>query len=93
MGPSAQSPQTDELFRPRLDEQLKMSHALIFLSHLMDWPRIEREFSKRFVSTRVIEDKCYQDAELKGIQVLRSSQRRGVRLKTKPPVARIGQIS
>lgn len=52
MGPAAQTPQTVEMFRPRLDEQLKMSHALIRLCSLIDWPRIEREFSKHFVSTR-----------------------------------------
>lgn len=52
MGPAAQIPQTDELFRPRLDEQLKMSHALIRLSKLMDWTRIDGEFSKHFVSSR-----------------------------------------
>jgi IS5 family transposase len=52
MAPIALTPQTEELFRPRLDEQIKMTHPLIRLSCLMDWPRIEREFSKHFVSTR-----------------------------------------
>ena len=52
MGPTVQSPQTEELFRPRLDEQLKMTHPLIRLSSLMDWQRIEADFSKHFVSNR-----------------------------------------
>jgi len=52
MGPTAPTPQTAELFRPRLDEQLKMTHPLIRLSSLMDWRRIEADFSKHFVSTR-----------------------------------------
>jgi transposase, IS5 family len=52
MGPVTPTPQTDQLFRPRLDEQLKMSHPLIRLSKLIDWPRIEREFSRHFVSSR-----------------------------------------
>ena len=52
MGPTAQTPQTDEMFRPRLDEQLKMTHPLIRLSSLMDWQRIEADFSQQFVSTR-----------------------------------------
>jgi transposase, IS5 family len=52
MGPMAPTPQTEELFRPRLDEQLKMTHPLIRLSSLMDWQRIEADFSKHFVSNR-----------------------------------------
>lgn len=52
MGPMAQTPQTDEMFRPRLDEQLKMTHPLIRLSSLMDWQRIEADFSKHFATTR-----------------------------------------
>jgi IS5 family transposase len=52
MGPAAPTPQTAELFRPRLDEQLKMTHPLIRLSSLMDWQRIEADFSKHFVSNR-----------------------------------------
>lgn len=52
MGPTAQTPQTDEMFRPRLDEQIKMTHPLIRLSSLMDWQRIEADFSKHFVSSR-----------------------------------------
>lgn len=52
MGPAAPTPQTAELFRPRLDEQLKMTHPLIRLSSLMDWQRIEADFSKHFLSNR-----------------------------------------
>ena len=52
MGPTVQSPQTEELYRPRLDEQLKTTHPLIRLSSLMYWQRIESDFSMHFVSTR-----------------------------------------
>ena len=52
MGPKPLLPQTEELFRPRLDELLKMSHPLIRLSHLIPWQVIERHFSIHFVSTR-----------------------------------------
>jgi IS5 family transposase len=50
MGPLAPTPQADELFRPRLDEQLKMSHPLIRLAHLIDWARIEQNFSQHFTT-------------------------------------------
>ena len=52
MGPKPLLPQTEDLFRPRLDELLKMSHPLIRLSQLIPWPVIERHFSTHFVSTR-----------------------------------------
>ncbi len=52
MGPTQQTPQTDEMFPPRLDEQLKMIHPLIRLSSLIDWQRIETDFSKHFSSSR-----------------------------------------
>ena len=52
MGPKPLLPKTEELFRPRLDELLKMSHPLIRLSHLIPWQVIERHFSTHFVSTR-----------------------------------------
>lgn len=45
-------PQTEELFRQRLDEQLKMSHPLVVLSKLINWELIERHFSVHFVSSR-----------------------------------------
>lgn len=48
----AQTPQTDELSRPRLDEQLGMTLPMIWLSRLMDWQRIEADFPKHFVSSR-----------------------------------------
>ena len=35
MGPKPRAPRTDELTRPRLDEQLKMSHPLVRLANLM----------------------------------------------------------
>ena len=43
---------TDELTRPRLDEQLKMSHPLVRLSKLMNWEQIECSFGAHFVSNR-----------------------------------------
>ena len=44
MGPKPRTPQTDELPRPRLDEQIKMSHPLVRLADLMNWEEIERSF-------------------------------------------------
>ena len=52
MGPRPRAPQTDELPRPRLDEQLKMSHPLIRLASLMNWQEIERSFGAHFASSR-----------------------------------------
>ncbi len=52
MGPRPYAPQTGELPRARLDEQLKMSHPLMRLASLMNWEEIERSFSVHFASTR-----------------------------------------
>jgi len=52
MGPKPRTPQTDELPRPRLDEQLKMSHPLVRLADLMNWKEIERSFGAHFASSR-----------------------------------------
>ncbi|MDB5745141.1 MAG: transposase, family [Polaromonas sp.] len=52
MGPRPHAPQTDELHRPRLDEQLKMSHPLVRLANLMNWDEIERSFGAHFASSR-----------------------------------------
>ena len=52
MGPRPRTPQTDELPRPRLDEQLKMSHPLVRLANLMNWEEIERSFGAHFTSSR-----------------------------------------
>jgi IS5 family transposase len=52
MGPRPRTPQTGELPRPRLDEQLKMSHPLVRLSKLMNWDEIERSFGAHFASNR-----------------------------------------
>lgn len=40
------------MFRPRLDEQIKMSHPLVRLSSLMNWQEIERSFGAHFTSGR-----------------------------------------
>lgn len=52
MRPRPRAPRTDELHRPRLDEQLKMSHPLIRLAGLMNWEEIERSFGAHFASSR-----------------------------------------
>ena len=52
MGPMPTQPQTDEMFRTRLDEQIKMSHPLVRLSSLMNWQEIERSFGAHFTSGR-----------------------------------------
>ncbi|ABM36708.1 IS5 family transposase [Polaromonas naphthalenivorans] len=52
MGPRPRAPQTGELPRPRLDEQLKMSHPLVRLAKLMNWEEIERSFGAHFTSSR-----------------------------------------
>ncbi|WP_029527815.1 IS5 family transposase [Polaromonas glacialis] len=52
MEPRTHAAQTDELARPRLDEQLKMSHPLIRLTNLMNWEQIERSLGAHFASNR-----------------------------------------
>ena len=52
MGPKTSQPQTAELFRPRLDEQINMQHPLVRLSTLIDWAEIERTFAVSFTSGR-----------------------------------------
>ena len=48
MGPKPSQPQSGELFRPRLDEQLNMKHPLVRLAALIDWVEIERTFAVSF---------------------------------------------
>ncbi|GKT26444.1 hypothetical protein AVHM3334_21035 [Acidovorax sp. SUPP3334] len=52
MGPKPSQPQTAELFRPRLDEQINMRHPLVRLAALIDWAEIERTFAASFTSVR-----------------------------------------
>ena len=52
MRPMPTQPRTEEMFRQRLDEQLKMSHPLVRLSQLMNWEAIERSFAAHFMSGR-----------------------------------------
>ena len=52
MGPKPAQPQTAELFRPRLDEQINMKHPLVRLAGLIDWAQIERTFAVSFTSGR-----------------------------------------
>ncbi len=49
MGPKPSQPQSGELFRPRLDEQLNMKHPLVRLAALIDWAEIERTFEASHV--------------------------------------------
>ena len=41
MAPKPSQPQSGELFRPRLDEQINMKHPLVRLAALIDWTEIE----------------------------------------------------
>ena len=50
MGPKPSQPQTAELFRPRLDEQMSMPYPLVKLAALIDWPEVERSFAVSFTS-------------------------------------------
>ena len=52
MGPKPSQPQSGELFRPRLDEQINMQHPLVRLATLIDWAEIERTFAASFTSGR-----------------------------------------
>ena len=52
MKPHTRTAKTAEMFRPRLDEQLKMQHPLIRLAGLMDWELIEHHFAGHFTSGR-----------------------------------------
>ena len=52
MGPKPSQPQTGELFRPRLGEQINMKHPLVRLAVLIDWAEIERTFAVWFTSAR-----------------------------------------
>ena len=48
MSPKPSQPQTAELFRPRLYEQINMKHPLVRLAALFDWEEIERTFAVSF---------------------------------------------
>ena len=52
MGPKPSQPQSGELFRPLLDEQLNMKHPLVRLAKLINWAEIERTFATSFTSGR-----------------------------------------
>ena len=52
MSPKPSQPQTVELFRARLDEQISMRHPLVRLAGLIDWNEIERTFAVSFTSGR-----------------------------------------
>jgi len=50
MGPKPAQPESGELFRSRLDEQINMQHPLVKLAALLDWSEIERTFAVTFTS-------------------------------------------
>ena len=52
MRPKPAVPESEELFRSRLDQQINMRHALVRLAGLIDWAEIERTFSEPFTSGR-----------------------------------------
>lgn len=52
MRPKPVVPESEDLFRSRLDQQINMRHALVRLAGLIDWPEIERTFSEPFTSGR-----------------------------------------
>lgn len=52
MGPKTAEPQSEDLFKSRLDQLLNMNHALIRLAGLIDWGRIENTLAAYFVSER-----------------------------------------
>jgi len=51
VGPKPQTPQTAELFRQPLSEQLNPKQELVLLGDAMDCSEIERSFSAHFAST------------------------------------------
>ena len=52
MRPKPVVPESEDLFRSRLDQQINMRHALVRLAGLIDWAEIERTFSEPFTSGR-----------------------------------------
>ena len=52
MGPKPSQPQSGELFRPRLDEQLNMKPPLVRLAKLINWAEIERDCRRLLLRTK-----------------------------------------
>src|SRR5262245_24223276 len=52
MGPTPITPQTGELFKQPLVEQINMRHPLVQLAGLIDWSALERALSESFTSKR-----------------------------------------
>ena len=52
MGPRPSQPQSGELFRLQLDEQINMKHPLVKLASLIDWAEIERTLVTSVTSGR-----------------------------------------
>lgn len=51
-GPEPSQPQTAELIRSCVDEQINMKYPLVRLAGLIDWSEIERTFAASFTSGR-----------------------------------------
>lgn len=52
MGPKSIFPQSGELFRQTLREQINLKHPLVRLADLIEWDRIDAVCAKRFPSGR-----------------------------------------
>jgi len=52
MGPKKPSPQSGQLFRQALREQINLNHPLVRLADLMDWEGIETAWAAGFTSGR-----------------------------------------
>lgn len=52
MRPKPVVPESEDLFRSRLDQQINMRHALVRLAGLIDWAEIEHTFTEPFTSGR-----------------------------------------
>ncbi len=52
MGPKPILPQSGELFRQTLHEQINLKHPLVHLADLIDWDGIDMVCAKRFASGR-----------------------------------------
>lgn len=52
MGPKPSGPQSEDMFRQRLDELVNLKHPLAQLAQHIDWSVFEREWSGHFPSSR-----------------------------------------
>ena len=52
MGPKANSPQSQDLFRAELMEQINLKHPLVKLAQLIEWEKIDAICAHHFPSQR-----------------------------------------